>query len=149
MQLPSSCIAKHFKLFSMVPVWTVLFTLLLDCCKLGSGNPGVEEPGRDILRRSLTLEAIKTGVWMNRGQAWPRCGALHYQKLQCSNFSLTQAPVDKKSLWQPDCDFLMRRLLCAVYQTNCPIDGQPSFQVTSPITYCYLKSFYFTVAVER
>ncbi len=78
----------------------------------------------------LTPDAAQTGVWINKGQVYPRCSSLHFQQLQCSNFSLTQPPVPKGRLWNPDCAFLMRRLVCTLYKINCPFIGDSSFQVS-------------------
>lgn len=78
----------------------------------------------------IIREAAQTGAWLNKGLVYPRCSEPHFQRLHCSNFSLTQSPVAKDKLWQPDCDYLMRRIVCTLYTLACPSSGDSSFQVS-------------------
>uniref|UniRef100_A0A0X3NWY8 FZ domain-containing protein n=1 Tax=Schistocephalus solidus TaxID=70667 RepID=A0A0X3NWY8_SCHSO len=106
-----------------------LSCLLITICGLLARS----DENRTVSKRAavalLNHQAIGSGVWFNKGRMYPQCSALAYQEMDCVNFSLSQPPVAKSHLWQPDCDFLMKRLLCALYKINCPTIGQRSFQM--------------------
>uniref|UniRef100_A0A5K3EX33 FZ domain-containing protein n=1 Tax=Mesocestoides corti TaxID=53468 RepID=A0A5K3EX33_MESCO len=83
----------------------------------------------DNEKTQLEQSSLSTGVWINRGQVYPRCSALHFEKLRCANFSLSQRPVTRSRVLRPDCAFLMHRLICSLHKLNCPSLPNASFQM--------------------
>ncbi|BHF64963.1 hypothetical protein SprV_0200797200 [Sparganum proliferum] len=106
-----------------------LSCLLITIC----GSLARGDDNRTVSKRAvvppLNHQAIGSGVWFNKERTYPQCSALTYQEMDCTNFSLSQPPVDKSHFWRPDCGLLMQRLMCALYKINCPTIGQRSFQM--------------------